>query len=166
MYCACGHPCDARDQYCATCGRHLPQHAPQASVPRAAAISDELMLARIADYERVSAILWLILGIVQVLLIVTIIAGVWNIFAATSRFKMSPLIRARDAGVPAAYEAGLVQLVILGALNFFLGAAVGVVFVIFDFYIRDLVLKHRHLFGHGEWAAHPSGLPPTPGSAP
>ncbi|MCX7041799.1 MAG: hypothetical protein NT117_03755 [Gammaproteobacteria bacterium] len=104
------------------------------------------MLGRIADYERVSAILWMILGVLQVLFIVTIIAGVWNIFAAASRFRTSPLIRARDPGIPAAYESGLVQLVILGALNFFLGAGIGVAFVIFDFFIRDLVLKNQHLF--------------------
>ena len=166
MYCACGHACDARDRYCAVCGRHLPQHVPPATaVSATATVSDEIMLARIADYERVSAILWMILGIVQVLLIVTIIAGVWNIFAASTRFKMSPLIRARDPGVPAAYEGGLVQLVILGALNFFLGAAVGVIFVIFDFYIRDLVLKHRHLFNGGVVAAPAPQPPPVPGSA-
>ena len=77
-----------------------------------AANGDEFFVARMADYERVSAILWLVLGIVQVLFIVTIIAGVWNIFAATSRFKLSPMIRARDPGIPDAYEQGLTQLVI------------------------------------------------------
>lgn len=146
MFCPCGHACDARDTFCAACGRHLAVHASQAMTPAVVAVPDAVMLERIADYERVSAILWMILGILQVLFIVTIIAGIWNIFAAASRFKMSPLIRARDPGVPAAYESGLVQLVILGALNFFLGAGIGVVFVIFDFFIRDLVLKHRHLF--------------------
>lgn len=120
--------------------------APGAFVGVAPAVSDEVLLARIADYERISAILWLILGIIQVLMIITIIAGIWNIYAATTRFAMSPRIRARDPGVPAAYEGNLVQLVILGALNFFLGAGFGVLFVIFDFYIRDTVLKNRRLF--------------------
>lgn len=114
------------------------------------------MLGRMADYERVSAVLWLVLGIVQVLMIVTIIAGVWNIFAALSRFKLSPLIRARDPAVPAAYEGNLTQLIILAVVNALLGAAVGVLFVIFDFFIRDQVLKHRRLFNGGLADAQPA----------
>ena len=93
MYCACGHACDARDLFCAACGRHMAVHASQAMAPTMVAVSEEQMLARIADYERVSAILWLILGILQVLFVITIIAGIWNIFAALSRFKMSPHLR-------------------------------------------------------------------------
>jgi hypothetical protein len=80
-------------------------------------------------------------------MIVTIIAGVWNVIAAWSRFKVSPMIRQRDSRVPAFYE-GITQLVIIGVINLLFGGVIGVLFVVFDFVIRDMVLNHQHLFAN------------------
>jgi len=118
----------------------------------------EQTLRRIADYERISGILWLILGIVQVLMIVTIIVGIWNIYAATTRMKLQPLILARDSRVPAAYE-GVGQLIVIGVLNLLLGGIIGVVFVVFDFIIRDMVLMKLNAVGlRGAHALMPAEL--------
>lgn len=146
-YCAgCGTRRSANDSFCGACGRAFgPSHAPAVHAGPASLDADARMLERIADYERISGILWLILGIVQVLMIVTIIVGIWNIVAAISRMKLRPLILARDAQVPAIYE-GVAQLVIIGVLNLLLGGAIGVLFVVFDFIIRDMVLRNRRLF--------------------
>lgn len=109
------------------------------------AVDDATTLRRIADYERVSGILWIVLGSIQCITLVGIMAGVWNIVAGVSRVRAAPLILARDPGVPSMFE-GVAALVVIGLVNVFLGGAIGVVLIVFDFVVRDMVLKHRHLF--------------------
>jgi hypothetical protein len=106
---------------------------------------DADLIRRIADYERISGILWIVLGAIQILTLVGIIAGIWNIFAGRSRLKLSPFISARDASVPEAYES-MSGLVIIGVINVLVGGFIGVAFIAFDFYIRDLVLSNARLF--------------------
>ena len=154
----------ATANFCGACGagvhlRHavapLPQLQPQPPVhvpSRVDAHHDAETIRRIADYERLSAILWMILGLVQILSIVAIIAGVWTVFAAWSRFRRVPFIRERDCRVPETYE-GVAGLVIIGLVNLFLGGLIGVVFVIFDFIVRDKVLSNRHLFNNAQYSA-------------
>lgn len=168
MYCGqCGVRLPvAAANFCGSCGAGLHLRQPVAPQPQPHlqpqpqvyapshldTYHDADTIRRIADYERLSAILWMILGIVQILTIVAIIAGVWNIFAAWSRFRLVPLIRERDSRVPDVYE-GVVGLVIIGLINLFLGGLIGVVFVIFDFIIRDKVLSNRRLFNNAHHSA-------------
>ena len=102
-------------------------------------------IRRIADYEKISAIFWLILAIVQIFSVVAVIAGIWNLFASISRFAMIKKISLVSPDVPSAYE-GVAQLIIIGLINLFLGAVIGIVFVALDFYIRDQILKNKHIF--------------------
>lgn len=157
-YCSrCGKPSSPGGSFCSGCGSAIESARSEDRVypaVGAAAImavprpdADEHLLQRIADYERISGILWMILGILQVLMVVTIIVGIWNIFAASSRMKLRPMIMARDARIPAAYE-DVTQLVIIGVLNLFLGGVIGVLFVVFDFIIRDMVLSNRRIFNN------------------
>lgn len=151
--------------FCARCGREQPDSArfcPRCGTSATSALGDaaqrfagstfttsavpaDRMVDKIADYERVSAIIWLVFGIVQVISVVAIIAGIWNIFAALSRFKLIPLIRARNPEVPAIYES-ITQLIVIGVVNVLFGGVIGIVFVAFDFYVRSLVLDNQHLF--------------------
>ena len=123
-------------------------------VPPSVRKDTDLFINRIADYYKVSAILWLIIAILQIVSILGIVAGIWNLFASASRFQMIKAVRARFPSVIEANK-GVAQLVILGIINFFLGAVVGVLFVAFDFYIRDQVLKKADLFG-GTFAVYPT----------
>lgn len=100
---------------------------------------------KIAGYEYASGLIWLIFGIIQVICCVTAIAGAWNIYAATNRFKLAKAIRALNPGVPAAFQ-DIGGLMVMGAVNLILGGVIGVIFVGFDAYIRSLVLKNAHLF--------------------
>ena len=109
---------------------------------------DDILIARIADYQRISGILWIVIGIIQVLLIYTVIAGVWNIFAGVSRIRMVDRIKRREANIPTEFES-VTQLVIIGVINLVFGGLIGLVFVGFDFFIRDKILSNRHLFGVG-----------------
>lgn len=99
----------------------------------------------IATYERVSGVVWIVLGVVQMLSIVLIIAGIWNILAGISRLGVAPRIERRDAAVPQLFE-GVVGLVLIGLVNLFFGAFIGVVMVGVDFYVRQRVLDNRHIF--------------------
>ncbi|QCE33469.1 hypothetical protein FAI41_07720 [Acetobacteraceae bacterium] len=110
----------------------------------------ENQIRRLSDYERFSAIFWIVLGIIQILCLVTFIAGIWNIFAGLARLKFIPEILSRNKNVPAAFE-GLSGYIIIGLVNFIFGGAIGLVFVAFDLYVRDQILSNRNLFdGEGQ----------------
>lgn len=117
--------------------------------------ADEATVRRIAEYERISAIVWTVIAAIQILTLVGIIAGLWNLYAAWTRFRIAPHIRARNREVPAAFES-INGLVIIGVINLFLGGIVGVVGVILDFVVRDHVLKNRHLFDRESAEAMPA----------
>jgi hypothetical protein len=106
---------------------------------------EETTIRRLADYERLSGIFWIVLGILLCLTIIGAIAGVWNILAGRSGLGLAKRIRERDPGVPSEYE-GTTGLIVIGLVNLFLGGAIGILFVAFDFYVRDQVLKNKHLF--------------------
>ena len=99
----------------------------------------------IADYERLSGVLWIGLGALQIIAVVTAIAGAWNIWAGISRLSMSKRVRAREVAVPQAYE-GLTQLVVIGLVNLIVGGVIGLVFVGLDLFIRERVLTNRWVF--------------------
>ena len=169
MFCQkCGKRVDDTSKFCNSCGANLSnvsnspsppivppqtQTAYQQPMPQqqnynasiATPSNDEVLIRRIADYERLSCIFWLILGIIQVICIVTIIAGVWNIVAVISRWKLPKKIRQRDPSIIEEYR-GIGGLIIIGLINFFFGAIIGVAFVVFDLYVRDKVLSNAHLF--------------------
>lgn len=108
---------------------------------------EERIIRRIADYETVSAWFWLCLGIIQVLSILGIIAGIWNIFASITRFKAVKHILARHSNVPEIIP-GIKDLVIIGIINLLVGGVIGLIFVVFDYIVRDQVLKNAHLFNN------------------
>jgi len=110
-------------------------------------ISDnEKQIARsIADYLTISGIVWLIIGALQIVGLVTIIAGVWNIIVAISRLNASTRVLNFDKNIPRQFES-MSGLIIVLIVNLFLGGIIGVIVVIFDFIIRDKILSNRHIF--------------------
>ena len=124
----------------------------EATVSRSVDEGDDIACS-IADYERLSGILWIGLGAIQIIAVVTAIAGAWNIWAGISRLSMSKRVRAREFAVPQAYE-GLTQLVVIGLVNLIVGGVIGLVFVGLDLFIRERVLTNRWVFtGEGQPAA-------------
>lgn len=106
---------------------------------------EQELVRRMADYQRISGALWVAIGILQCIAVFTIIAGIWNISAGWSRFNISKRILARDATVPAEFQP-VGGLVTIGVVNLLFGAAFGVLFVLFDFFIRDKVLSNAAVF--------------------
>ncbi len=101
--------------------------------------------AKLARYERISAIVWLVIAVIQILAVVTIVAGIWNIFASVSRFRFARAIRDGHPGVARAYEEALWMLIVMGCVNFFLGGFIAAAWIGFDFYVRHKVLRNRRL---------------------
>jgi len=110
-----------------------------------AADPNDTTIRRIAEYERISAIVWAVIAFLQIISVVAIIAGVWNAYASYTRFRLIPYIEARNKHVPAAFES-ITGLVIIGLINLFLGGVIGVVGIVMDFVVRDYVLRNRHVF--------------------
>ena len=137
--------------------------------PRPGERADDALVRGLASYERVSGYAWIAIGVLQVLLVLTIIAGAWNIYVGISRGKLASRIEQRDPYVPATFEP-LTGYVISGVLNLVLGGVLGVALVCGDLYVRDQLLKSRHLFAGGIAPATPSGPVPSgpvpPGYAP
>jgi len=101
---------------------------------------------RLAGYEKLSGIVWMIIAVVQCLSIVGAIAGIWNVFAALTRFRLARAIGEGRPGVVEAYEESLSMLIVMGCVNFFLGGFIAAAWIGFDFYVRHKVLGNRHLF--------------------
>ena len=87
----------------------------------------------------------MILGGVQICTGFLAIAGAWNIYAGVTRYKSAKRIRSRDPAIPKEFES-VTQLVVIGVINLLVGGIVGLVFLGFDFFIRDKVLTNAHLF--------------------
>lgn len=107
--------------------------------------ADELQVRRIGDYVRLSGIFWIVLGGLQILSVIGIIAGIWNIFAGITRLSAAKRIMARDPRVIDDFR-GIAGLVVIAAVNLLLGGVIGVVFAGFDFVIRDKILSNTRLF--------------------
>lgn len=100
---------------------------------------------RLARYERTSAIVWLVIAVIQILAVVTIVAGIWNIFASVTRFRFAKAIREGHPGVVKAYEDALWMLIVMGGVNFFLGGFIAAAWIAYDFHVRRKVLRNRKL---------------------
>lgn len=129
--------------------RQLPPTMPA----RPAVQNDQDIIESIKTFELVSAIVWCIIAGFQILAglctglfgCALVAAGAWNVYAAVTRFQLVKKIQERRKAVVMAYES-YTQLVVIGLINLFFGAFIGALWVIFDFVIRDKVLKNRHLF--------------------
>lgn len=119
------------------------------------ASSDQSTLRRLHDYEKLSGVLWIVWGVLQILSMCALfvfgipvaLVGAWNIYAGVTRLRIAPRILVGDARIPAAFE-DMTGFIVIGILNLVFGAVIGVLFVLVDFYVRDQILAHRELFVH------------------
>jgi Protein of unknown function (DUF2510) len=124
---------------------------------------DDALVRQFSSYERTSGYIWIAIGIIQVICLITIIAGVWNIYVGINRGRLAAQIERRDPYVPATFEP-LTSYIISAALNLVLGGVLGLAMVVADVYVRDQVLKNRQLFGASaaSYGYSPPGYAPGP----
>jgi len=118
--------------------------------PRAAApVSDRqagVFVRRVARWEQISGVVWIVIAVFQILTVLGAFAGIWNIIAARSRFRMARFVRSRHPSVPAAYEEALASYLVIGIVNLALGGVFAAFWILFDLYVRRQVLRHRSIF--------------------
>ena len=97
--------------------------------------------------ERVAAILWLVIGIVQCCTFVFSISGIWNIYAAITRFRQAKRVLRPWRGIVSSYDRWLTTILICIGINVCFGGVVGVLGAVYDLVaVRDYVLKNRSVF--------------------
>lgn len=152
----CGVPAGKGKRFCYYCGNMLNEDA-VVCVKCGCAASDNATngafgtdsdeyFRKLSDYERTSGIIWLVLGIIQVISLVGIICGVWNIIVAIQRLQYSKELLKKPSGVAKQFENQLTGLIIILIINIFFGAIIGIIGAIFDFYVRNYVLTNREKY--------------------
>ena len=137
--------------------------SPPVASQRSPADQDQLTVQRLYDYEHWSAIAWIVLGGLQVLSIILILFGAWNIYAGLRRLKTADRIKARDKTIPATFES-LTGYIVFGLINLFFGAVIGIVLVGVDLWIRQQILDNTRLFSapHAPTATPSFGMVTSP----
>ena len=101
----------------------------------------------LSERERLSAIFWLIIGILQCLSCFCIFTGAYNIYVATTRFKQADAVLQPWPGIVQYYDNSQTNIIIGLVVNLVFGGVIGVAASLYDmFAIRDYVLKNRHVF--------------------
>lgn len=109
----------------------------------------------LSEREQLSAILWLIIGIIQVISCAGVVCGVWNIYCAYCRFKQSKAVLTPYPGLVQSYDKWMTNIIISIVINVILGGVIGVAAAIFDMIgIRGYVLENKQAFE--EMEADPS----------
>ena len=101
----------------------------------------------LSEREKISAILWLVIGILQCFSFFGIVAGAWNIYCAICRFKQSTAVLNPWPGIVDAYDKWMTNIIISIVVNVVLGGVIGVAAALYDmFMVRDYALKNRDAF--------------------
>jgi len=133
--------------FCGTQFRIKPRGVSRKEYNKAKAPSAADQVAtRVRKCELASGILWLIIGAVQLVLVWSAAAGVWNIINAILRLRSVKNIYAGNPAVVPWYDDRRNWLIAFAIVNLVLGGVVGVLLVAFDWWVRDFALKNRAVF--------------------
>lgn len=131
------------------------QSQAQVTVPSPASEVSSLRSARLrglASLEVLSGIVWVVIAMIQMSLATTsswlwplALAGVWNLIAAITHFFAAAAIRKGRTDVPERYMR-VWPIVLTLLINLGLGAVFGVLWALFDFFVRSQILSNADLF--------------------
>jgi len=113
--------------------------------------------SRLAGLEQIAGVIWMIIGILQILAFVPFVflfgygfallfVGIWNVYWARQRLTISKVIMSRAPGIPTVFEQHLGMTILFIFINLFFGGVIGVIGCFFDLYVRSQVLKSRSIF--------------------
>ncbi len=150
--CSCGHKFEAENNpslpevkvVCPSCSQEL--RIINRDAVKATMSPAEIIASKLRRHEVISGLLWLLLGIVQIVFIYTAAAGIWNIVNAIRQLLAVNNIQAGNPEVIKAFDENKTSLFIAAIINLLLGAVIGVVLVLFDLWIRDYVMKNKSAF--------------------
>lgn len=119
------------------------QSVPQKKMQKS---SSEVIAVKVKRYEILSNVIWLVIGIIQIALLYTAAAGVWNVINAIVGLRNCKNITAGNPHVVPYFEGRKPWIIVMAIVNLVLGGVVGVLLVIFDWLMRDYVLRNRSAF--------------------
>lgn len=121
----------------------------------------QVIASQLAKYTKIENICWIILGILQVLSIYGIIAGIWNIIGGIYGFETEKRILRRDKKIPIDTE-DCTSIIVFGVINVLFGGVIGIGIVIYWWWIRQEILKNKDIFdGKGSGTYCIGNLPNT-----
>lgn len=100
----------------------------------------------LADKEKTSGIIWIVIGAIQVLTCAACIAGAWNIYAGISRLKQAKAVENPWPTIVADYDKWQTNIIICLVINLIFGGVIGAAGCIFDFMTRSYVLDNKAVF--------------------
>lgn len=101
----------------------------------------------LSEREKLSAIIWLVIGILQVLSIAFFVSGAWNIYAAITRFKQAQAVLNPWKGIVKSYDNWMSNIIIGLVINLIFGGMFGVLGSLYDmFAVRGYVLSNRKVY--------------------
>lgn len=149
MFCTkCGANLPDDAYACSQCGAIVGSKPAGETVPPVQPSDDDVStVKRIRDNAKTCATLWIVLGAIQCLTCVGIIAGVWNIVMGVRGIKAVETIVPGNRAVYEAYDNSMTMLIISAVINFLLGGFIGCGLSAFEYAIRDQVIKNKKAFG-------------------
>ena len=107
----------------------------------------QTVTTRLSEKEKIGAIIWLVIGILQCCSAVFSISGIWNIYASITRFKRAKNVLRPWNGIVKTYENELTGIIISIVINLIFGGVIGIAGAFYDlFAVRDYVLKNKKVF--------------------
>ena len=107
----------------------------------------EKVTKTLSEREKIGGIVWLVVGILQVISFAGIICGIWNIINAIKTLKNSQDVLTPWSGIVDSYDSQLTNIIITLVVNLIFGAGFGVAGAIYELIaVRGYVLKNREVF--------------------
>ena len=101
----------------------------------------------LSEREKLSAIFWLVLGIVQCCSVAFVISGAWNIYVSVQRFKNAEAVKNPWPGIVQWYENQMTNIIISIVINFLFCTWIGIAAALFDlFAIRAYAIENKQVF--------------------
>ena len=117
------------------------------NVQRTAPVSGPAAVAaKVRRGEVVSNVIWIVLGVLQCVTLYAAAAGVWNVINAILALRNVKHIQPGNAGVVPYFDQRRTWLIVLAVVNIVLGGVVGIVLVLWEWHLRDFVLRNRSAF--------------------
>ncbi len=144
-------------KYCTKCGQQIHDeaviciHCGCSTAEKGASNSTvggapDQLLNSLSQKIHTNAILWMVLGVIQCVTMIGIIAGIWNIYAAWNDLKYSKECLTNPRGIVQRFEPVNGYIIAL-VINLVLGGVIGVVGVAYEMIaIRGFVMENKSYF--------------------
>jgi len=156
--CNCGKEKEIAGSFCTQCGNVADMPA-QPQAPDMALIvapeqnmyiidppSAEEVCRKLQSHAKTSNILWLIVGILQVISVIFIFAGAWNVIRSIIGLSNVKNIVPGNSRIPPYFKGRLPMLIFGLAWNFIVGGVIPAGLSIYDLWIRDYAIKNQQAF--------------------